>query len=440
MILVVTMVVSGVVFSGCVQEQQPAPKTPVQLATEQVNLLGNKQFSEAYDFFNDSVKTQLSLERFETAWGQVLSIYGNFTGIHSTRLTNESGYRVVYVTCNFSKLGFLDIKMVFDNQSRIIDFEFVSSEGVNQYTTPSYVNLDAFTEMNVTVGSGEWILPGTLSIPKGSGLFPGVVLVQGSGPNDRDESIGPNKPFKDLARGLASQGVVVLRFEKRTKQYAEQFIQIQNFTVQDEIINDVIAAVDVLNASLFVNHSQMFVLGHSLGGMLAPRIASQDHRIAGLVIVAGNTRPLEDLYLDQITYLVNLDGVVDANESSQIAAVILLVQKINTLNMNNGEYVLGAPKSYWADLATYDPVNTSKTLHIPMLILQGKRDYQVTMTDFVAWNTTFSGNKNVTLKTYPLLNHLFIAGTGASTNAEYLIPGHVAEEVVTDVATWIKTH
>jgi hypothetical protein len=112
--------------------------------------------------------------------------------------------------------------------------------------------------------------------------------------------------------------------------------------------------------------------------------------------------------------------------------------KVKMLNISLGEDVLGAPKSYWVDLATYDPVVTAQSLHIPLLILQGKRDYQVTMTDFARWNETFFGGTSVTLKTYPTLNHLFIAGTGVPTNVEYSVEGHVAEEVVADIAAWIK--
>jgi fermentation-respiration switch protein FrsA (DUF1100 family) len=226
-----------------------------------------------------------------------------------------------------------------------------------------------------------------------------------------------------------------LRYEKRTKQYPEEFAAIQNFTVQDETIADALAAVNVLNAASVVNHSKIFVLGHSLGGMLAPRIGLQDHRIAGLIILAGPTRHLEDLMLEQTRYLANLSGL---NQSEQIASLEQLVIKVKMLNISLGEDVLGAPKAYWADLATYDPVVTAQSLHIPLLLLQGKRDYQVTMTDFARWNETFFGSASVTLKTYPTLNHLFITGTGVPTNVEYSVEGHVAEEVVADIATWIK--
>jgi hypothetical protein len=351
-------------------------------------------------------------------------------------VTNESGFSVVYVTCNFSKVDVLDVKISFNTQQKVVLFLVVPEKGAFEYSPPSYVDQNTFIEENVSFGSEQWKLPATVTIPNGAGPFPAVILVHGSGPNDRDETYGPNKPFKDIAWGLASRGIVVLRYEKRTKQYPEEIAYVHNFTVQDETIEDALAGVDFLGDSLDVNHSKIFVLGHSLGGMLAPRIALQDVRINGLLLLAAPTRHLEDLILEQSRYLANLSGV---NQSYELTELEQLVMKVKNLDINQSENIFGAPKSYWVDLAVYDPVITAQALHLPFLILQGERDYQVTMTDFLRWNETFYESANVTLKTYPTLNHLFIAGTGVPTNDEYLIEGHVSEEIVTDIASWIKT-
>jgi len=435
---IVVIVLTGAALSGCVLEQkeQQQPENPfVDAAFNIVMLLMEQNYTGVYSYFDTSITSQITAEDFASIWvQQVDASYGALTSIGRARLTNESGYSVVYVTCNFSKLRVLDVKITFNTQQKVISLLVVPTQEEFAYSPPSYANIDAFTEENITIGSGGWELPGTITVPKGAGPFPAVVLVHGSGPNDRDETYGPNKPFKDLAWGFASKGIVVFRYEKRTKQYPAESAAIQNFTVQDETITDALAAVAMLNASPVVDHSQIFVLGHSLGGMLAPRIAQQDSRIVGLIILAGPTRHLEDLMLEQTRYLANLSG---SNQSEQITELEKLVQKIKNLDINQSEFVLGAPRSYWADLATYDPVVTAESLLIPLLILQGTRDYQVTMTDFAGWNETFYGTPSVTLRTYPSLNHFFIAGTGVPTNAEYLIEGHVAEEVISDIAYWI---
>jgi fermentation-respiration switch protein FrsA (DUF1100 family) len=432
----VIIILLGAILSGCTEEkQQPSVETIEDVAVNIVTLLMESNYTGVYSFFNSSITSQITAEEFEAVWEkQVIPSHGNITKIVRTRMTNESGFAVAYVTCNFSKIDALDVKITFNSKNKVTSLLVVPIQEESQYTPPPYVNLSLFIEEDATVGSGQWILPATLTIPKGTGPFPAVVLVHGSGPNDRDETYGPNKPFKDIAWGLASLGIVVLRYEKRTKQYPQESVAIQNFTVQDETIDDALAAVEVLNTSSVVDQSEIFVLGHSLGGMLAPRISLQDNQIAGLIILAGPTRHLEDLMLEQTRYLANLSGT---NQTDQIAAIEALVQKVKNLDINESEDVLGAPKSYWADLATYDPVETAQSVDIPLLILQGERDYQVTMADFTRWNETFSSNSSVTLHTYPFLNHFFIAGTGVPNNTEYLTEGHVAEEVISDIAVWI---
>lgn len=436
---IVILIIVGIILSGCIEEQQhqqPPVKTIEELAVDIVTLLIENNFTGVYSFFDSSISSQITAEEFASIWEQqVILSHGAIIGIVQTRVTNESGYSVVYVTCNFSEIDTLDVKILFNSEKKVVSLLVVPAQEEYQYTPPSYVNLSLFTEEEVVIGSGKWMLPGTLTIPKGTGPFPAVVLVHGSGPNDRDETYGPNKPFKDIAWGLASQGIVVLRYEKRTRQYPNESAAIENFTVEDETIDDALAGVNLLNASLVVNHSEIFVLGHSLGGMLSPQIALQDDRIAGLIILAGPTRHLEDLMLEQTQYLANLSGT---NQSNQIASIKEMVEKVKNLDINESELILGAPKSYWIYLSTYDPVVTAQSLRIPMLILQGKRDYQVTMMDFVRWNDTFSRRSSVTLLTYQYLNHFFIAGTGVPNNSEYLIEGHVAEKVILDIGVWIK--
>ena len=433
------LIVLGVILSGCLEEQpqqQQPVKTIEELAIDIVSLLMKNNFSGVYSFFDSSISSQITAEEFAGIWEQqVIPSHGTILGIVKTRVSNESVYSVVYVTCNFSEVDTLDVKILFNSERKVVSLLVVPAQEEFQYTPPSYVDLSLFTEEEVVIGSGKWMLPGTLTIPNGKGPFPAVVLVHGSGPNDRDETYGPNKPFKDIAWGLASQGIVVLRYEKRTKQYPNESAAIDNFTVEDETIDDALAGVDLLNNSVDVNHSDILILGHSLGGMLAPQIALQDDRIAGLIILAGPTRPLEDLLLEQTQYLANLSGI---NQSNEIASIKDMVEKIKNLDINESELVLGAPKSYWVYLSIYDPVVTAQSLLIPMLILQGKRDYQVTMIDFARWNDTFSRRSSVKLLNYQFLNHFFIAGTGVPNNSEYLIEGHVDEEVILDISNWIK--
>jgi dienelactone hydrolase len=269
------------------------------------------------------------------------------------------------------------------------------------------------------------------------------VLVHGSGPNDRDETVGSNKPFKDLAWGLASRGVAVLRYEKRTKQYGAKIVSIPNLTAKEEVVDDALAAVELLRKTEGIDAKRIFVLGHSLGGMFVPRIGRLDPNIAGLIALAGATRPLEDVIPEQLAYIFSLDGSVSPEEQKQIDQAKEQAAKVKSLKPEDAGStapIFGVPVSYWLDLRGYDPAESAKALKQPMLILQGERDYQVTMEDFKRWDTALAGKRNVTLKSYPGLNHLFIAGTTRSTPLEYEQPGHVDERVLEDIASWIKKH
>src|SRR4051794_11541515 len=166
-----------------------------------------------------------------------------------------------------------------------------------------------FTEEPVVVGSGEWALPGTLTLPTGTGPFPAVVLVHGSGPHDRDETIGPNKPFRDLAWGLAAQGVAVLRYEKRTHEHPAKLMPLkEKLTIREESVDDAVAAVALLRKQKEVDGKRIFVVGHSLGAIVAPKVAALEPAVAGIVLLAGSPRPFEDIILDQLTYLASLKG------------------------------------------------------------------------------------------------------------------------------------
>ena len=274
------LLLGSIHLTGCItSDNEPTPPTQSEedIATELMMHFANDTIPEIYDtYFTETVKAQATIEQLEFIWTQITKQYGNFIAISGTRTTQEQGYTIVYVTCTYETLGALDTRIVFDADKLIAGFQFVPTDLSYQYQPPSYANPANFTEYNVTVGEGTaWTLPGTLTLPKGDGPFPAVILVQGSGPNDRDETVGPNKPFKDLAWGLATNGIAVLRYEKRTKHYSDTIVtMLNNLTVNEETIDDALEAIKLLQATDTINTSQIYLLGHSLGAMLAPRSAS----------------------------------------------------------------------------------------------------------------------------------------------------------------------
>ena len=431
-ILAVAIVAVVVVCSAFYYSQLTNPDLETR-ARDFVNFLRSEESEKAYSLFNNQMAEAISLEDLRTIWSELEDRVGSYKGIVATKTETEMGYRVIYVTTEFEETE-LDIKVVFDSEAKIAGLWFIEF-----YSPPEYADPDSFTEVELVIGSEEWALPATLTLPNGEGPFPAVILVHGSGPNDRDETIGPNKPFKDLAWGLATRSIAVLRYEKRTKEHSEKVAEIlENFTVNDETVDDALAAAKVLLEQSKISPNRISVLGHSLGGMLAPRIGISNETIAGLIILAGNTRDLQDLLLDQAQYLALLDGKIDDAESKQLEEIEEGARKIRELDIGEGEIVFGASRAYWEDLSQYDPVETAKELDIRILILQGERDYQVTMEDFQGWNSSLHSYENVEFKVYPTLNHLFIEGEGKSTPNEYFQAGNIAEIVMRDIASWIE--
>jgi fermentation-respiration switch protein FrsA (DUF1100 family) len=188
-----------------------------------------------------------------------------------------------------------------------------------------------------------------------------------------------------------------------------------------------------------IDADNIYLLGHSLGGLLAPRIGVQDEGIAGLIIAAGNTRQLAAMMLEQYDYLFNLDGEISDEEAAALVEVEAGLAAIDAMTAESDptEIVLGAAPAYWLDLRNYDPVVTAQACPNPMLILQGERDYQVTLEDLAGWQAGLSDRDDVTFITYPALNHLFMAGEGAPNNVEYFTPGFVDAQVIADVAGWV---
>jgi dienelactone hydrolase len=419
---------------------QPPADEAVTHAQSVLTALGVRDFAKVESQFTERMKAALP-NGLEPSWTTLTTQAGAFKSCGTTRVESMANMQVTVTLCEFARAK-LDAQITFDRQGKIAGLLFrPPTAPAAPYSPPAYATPASYTESDVTVGSGEWTLPATLTMPVGDGPFPALVLVHGSGPNDRDETILGNKPFKDLALGLASRGIAVLRYDKRSKVYPARLAGSADFTVKQEVVDDALAAVKTLRAQPRIDPARVFVLGHSLGGMLIPRIAAGDASLAGVIVMAGAARPIEQAILEQTEYIAKADGNVTPEEQTQIDAARKLVDTVRALtpeDAKNSQPIFGAPASYWLDLRGYDPPTAAKNVTQAMLVLQGERDYQVTMDEFARWKSALAGRSHVTFHSYPALNHLFIAGAGKSLPGEYATPGHVDEAVISDITDWVK--
>lgn len=408
-----------------------------------VKLLLKADFKAATVQFDDTMASVMNETKLQEAWQSVTSDAGTLLELVTVDTSEIENYKIIIVKCHYQRFD-IDVQVVFNNNEQVSGLNFKPVQIA--YTPPEYVDESSFHEVEVTVGEGKWALPGTITIPNGPGSFTGIVLVHGSGPNDRDESVGLNKPFRDLAWGLASQGIAVLRYDKRTFVHAKELTQdlITNMTVKEEVIDDALLAVQLMQKYENINSAKVYLLGHSLGATVAPRIGLGDPNIAGLIIMAGITRSLEDTILDQYTYLYSLSGTITDEQKSELETLKNKVDKLKNPELSDNipaeDLPFGVAIMYWRDLQNNKPLDVVKKLTMPILILQGERDYQVLKTkDFEdGWKNNLNNRSNVSFKLFPKLNHLFITGEGKSTPQEYNTEGHVDEDVLKTIIEWIK--
>ena len=405
--------------------------------------LADQEFEDAVKTFDSTMTDALSTDKLDELWHATLSQVGAYKTITAIRTEPTGPYQTVFVTVQFEAAP-LDIKVVYDQNDKIAGLFFAPAASTGKWAPPSYADTANVVTEDVTFGTHGWELPGTLYLPKQGDKVPGIVLVHGSGPQNRDESIGPNKIFKDIALGLVANGIAVLTYDKRTFAHGSKMTTLEGLTIDDEAVDDAVSAVKTLAGTPRIDNSKLYLLGHSLGGTMAPRIAEIASELKGIIIMAGTARPTEDLILDQMRYLDSVEsdhgnpGAIDLQTIEQQVRLVKSAQLDSATR--TVDLPLNIPASWWLSLRSYQPDRVASAINKPVLILQGMRDYQVTKHDLMLWEYSLGRNKNVTIKTYPNLNHLFFAGEGQSIPSEYNKPGHVDPQVITDIATWIKEH
>lgn len=386
----------------------------VRLAKEIVLELFEGEPAKVYERFAPEIADMMSGEELAALIEQItdeVQGVGAFDGIGEVR----QGAAEIIVTTHFSLMDLLTI-ISFNDQSQITALYFLPDS-----PSPEDIPLEANEEM---VEVGELKLPGILTVPEGEKL-PAVVLVHGSGPNDRNESIGGTVIFSDIAKGLADQGIAVLRYDKRTYLMNQGTLpvteeEIANLTVYDETVIDALAAVELLKADPRIDPERVFVIGHSQGAVMATCIQVNGAGAKGLILLAGTLRPIATLLAEQLEAL-------DADTYAKEIEVAKNIKEMSEEEARNTNLLGQSAYMYW-EQAQHDTNAYAEQANVPMLILQGKEDTQVFADrDYPLWEAFAQEHpdRDITLKLYDGLGHLFNVDLSFS------------QEVLNDMAAWI---
>jgi dienelactone hydrolase len=420
-------------------------RTPAQTGLAVLDLAQAGRFAEIAELFAPPLRAMVPPEALQAAWAAELSQRGPVSQVGTPGTEPVPGGAVVTIPVTFTR-GETTVVVTVSDDGWLGGIQLKPAGQQEQpdrpWQPPPYADPGSFGEQEVTLGTGPLAVPGTLSLPRRGGPLPGVVLLGGSGPVDRDETIGSNKPFKDLAWGLASRGVAVLRFDKVTHAHGGEVSKNPAFTLTDEYVPAAVAAVGLLGQQPAVD--RIFLAGHSLGGSVAPRVAVAGPPVAGLVILAGGAEPLHWSMVRQFRYLAALDPSPLAAPEPVLAAVTRQAELVDSPGLSPAtpaaDLPFAVPAPYWLDLRGYDPPAAAAALGKPVLLLQGGRDYQATVAgDLTRWRAGLAGRPDVTIRVYEADNHLFFPGSGPSAPAEYEPPQHLDPAVVADIVSWLAS-
>jgi len=381
-------------------------------------------------------------------WQSLIKLGGAFVEIGDYTGFKASGYDIIEMTLVFDKALFIQ-RTVFNTDNQISGLFFrpgkveTQNKNLPDNVTETAIKVDAKT---------GYPLDALLTEPEDNTHI-AVVLVHGSGPSDKDETISANKPFLVLAHSLAEKGIAVLRYDKRTyahsAKYAENPDIVKKLTIYDETIDDAVAAVKLMKERF----PTVYLLGHSMGGGLLAEINTKGADCDGYIVMAGTPRKLFELSAEQNLLLadeMNTNGDLESAEQIQTmvqqelgkATRLSKLSDDDALKPENAIFAMSA----WY-LRSFEGIDTLKQ-HMsdgkPILILHGGRDRQVSMKDYELWQSGLLGHPNVTFKLYPTLNHLMGEYKGEEVPFSQLLTYEygqgtpVADEVVNDIVEWVK--
>jgi dienelactone hydrolase len=400
----------------------------------------NQQFDKVYNMQDATMKRYMDADKLDVTWNGLIENYDSLQHINETVVTQKDSFTITETKIDFVKKSFL-FKLTINSNGELSGMYFLNTK--LKYTPPDYINTLNFIETKFAVPTKGINSQGVLSMPKAQQNVPLVIIVGGSGGTDKDGTLGPNKPYNDLAWGLAAQGIAVYRYDKRTAN-PENLKGIKNLTeflLYQEYVEDVKNIVAHFSKDKRINPKQIYVAGHSQGGFMLPYFVKACPKIKGVISLAGNFSNIVDLMAYQFDYLKQFlpDSASKQAYDVMIKKAEYMQRNVSSTQINIDSMIPGLTLAYVNDMTNNGPQKLHNVLFKkPALFIQGERDYQVPMSEFELWKKAMQKSCCATFKSYQKLNHLLIEGEGVSQPMEYQKPNNIPEYVVNDIANWIK--
>lgn len=303
-----------------------------------------------------------------------------------------------------------------------------------------------FTAEEVTISAKGYTLAGTLLLPKaGARPFPAVLTITGSGQQTRDEplplpGLEQYRPMRQIAEYLASKGIAVLRVDDRGVGQSGGRDTLMSATTSG-FAEDARAEVAFLRSRPEIDPKRIALVGHSEGGIIAPMLAASDPQLAAIVLMAGTAKTGAQISTDQLNdVLERTPGMTAEEKEKQRAQQQEIIHAVTTgadLSKYPEQVRLPWIKEFW----TYDPLPTVRKVRQPILIMQGALDRQVTaeQAGMLEQAARGAGNKDVTVRLFQNLNHLFLpAKTGAFNEYSTLEQKTIGDDVLKVLGDWLE--
>lgn len=401
--------------------------------------IDSQDYEKAVSYFNDDLKAEVPADKLQKQFEQLVKFNGEMVMRDKVVKTFYVPDDIVYRFVWFGEQGYrLWFKL---DDGKIAGLRLMKEAVTNDYTLPEYADMSKFKTKHVLIQSGNYGLPGEISIPENVDDYPVVIIIHGSGPNDRDAGMFGNRPYRDIAYGLASNGIACLRYDKSSWLFPVYLSNNEKFTAWEETGRDVCSVVAYLNDIEKISSERVFLMGHSFGGNQLPRILDSIE-VAGGLMVAGNARPLQTLLYEQMEFLYGKDGIDDADKR-RLATLQEQIDRLEDLrNVDPAEFEgllpFGLSPYYWKDIIVYDPVETIMSISEPVMLIQGEGDYQVSMKDYKLFRKALKKRKLDYLAiSYPKVNHLLFENEGEPSSKEYERSEHVEATIIHDMVNWI---